>query len=128
VARTILCVYSASLRSCSSLLRFYEGDAAAGAIVARSRGIRLIPYIDDFLFAYRDSTEFVRVQASVLAELAAAGLIVSRDKCQLSRSHVVKFLGFIVDTLFSKFRPTSSQKQKLRFAVELCLRVTIVQG
>lgn len=33
----------------------------------RSRGIRLIPYIDDFLFACRDSAEFFRVQASVLA-------------------------------------------------------------
>jgi hypothetical protein len=47
----------------------------------RSRGIRLIPYIDDFLFACRDSAKFVRVQASVLAELAAAGLVVSREKC-----------------------------------------------
>jgi hypothetical protein len=87
----------------------------------RSRGIRLIPYIDDFLFACRDSAEFVRIQASVLAELAAAGLVVSREKCQMSKSHVVKFLGFIVDTLFGKFRLTSSQKQKLRSSVELCL-------
>jgi hypothetical protein len=88
----------------------------------RSRGIRLILYIDDFLFARRDTADFVRVQANMLAELAAAGLIVLREKCQLSRSHVVKFLGFIADTLFGKFCLTSSQKQKLRSSVELCLR------
>lgn len=34
----------------------------------------------------------------------------------------MKFLGFIVDTLFGKFRLTSSQKQKLRTSVELCLQ------
>lgn len=50
----------------------------------RVRGIRLIPYIDDFLFACRGSSEFVRVQASVLAELAAAGFVVFREKCQLT--------------------------------------------
>jgi hypothetical protein len=34
----------------------------------------------------------------------------------------VKFLRFIVDTLFGKFRLTSSHKQKLRSAVERCLQ------
>jgi hypothetical protein len=88
----------------------------------RARGIRLIPYIDDFLFACRGSSEFIRVQASVLAELAAAGFVVSREECQLTQSHVVKFLGFdLVDTLFGKFRLTSLQKQKLRSAIEICL-------
>jgi hypothetical protein len=34
----------------------------------------------------------------------------------------VRFLGFIVDTLFGKFRLTSTQKQKLRSAEDLCLK------
>ncbi|GAQ88451.1 reverse transcriptase [Klebsormidium nitens] len=88
----------------------------------RERGYRLVHYIDDFFFACRDSVEFARVQASVLADLAAAGLVVSLDKCQLSSSHVVKFLGFVVDTLFGQFRLTAIQKAKLSSAIQSCLR------
>jgi hypothetical protein len=79
----------------------------------RSRGIRLIPYIDDFLFACKDTAQFARVQAAVLGDLAAAGLVISKEKCQLSCSHVVKFLGFVIDTLFGQFRLTALQKRKL---------------
>jgi hypothetical protein len=78
----------------------------------RTRGYRLIHCIDDFLFACRSSAEFARVQTSVLADLAAAGLVVSKDKCQLKCSHVVKFLGFVVDTLFGQFRPGPRFRRK----------------
>jgi hypothetical protein len=87
----------------------------------RSRGIRLIPYIDDFLFFCKDRTEFARVQAFVLAELAAAGLVVSKEKCQLSCTHVAKFLGFVVDSLFGQFRLSGLQKSKLLAAIDKCL-------
>ena len=87
----------------------------------RERGIRLIPYIDDFFFACKDSVEFARVQAAVLADLAAAGLVVSKEKCQLTCSHVVKFLGFVVDTLFGQFRLSAAQKQKLLRSIDQCL-------
>ncbi|GAQ81891.1 hypothetical protein KFL_000940010, partial [Klebsormidium nitens] len=87
----------------------------------RARGYKLVHYIDDFFFTCRDAAEFARVQASVLADLAAAGLVVSLEKCQLSRSHVVKFLGFVVDTLFGQFRLTALQKQKLQSAIQACL-------
>ncbi|GAQ93302.1 reverse transcriptase [Klebsormidium nitens] len=88
----------------------------------RERGYRLVHYIDDFFFACRGSAEFARVQASVLADLAAAGLVVSVDKCQLKCSYVVKFLGFVVDTLFGQFRLTALQKSKLSSAIQQCLR------
>jgi hypothetical protein len=88
----------------------------------RTRGYRLIHYIDDFLFACRSSAEFARVQTSVLADLAAAGLVVTKDKCQLKCSHVVKFLGFVVDTLFGQFRLTALQKTKLESAIQSSLR------
>lgn len=70
----------------------------------RQLGYRLIHYIDDFFFACRDSAEFARVQSAVLGDLAAASLVGSLEKCQLARGHVVKFLGFVVDTLFGQFR------------------------
>lgn len=87
----------------------------------RSRGVRLIPYIDDFIFFCKDRAEFARVQASVLAELSAAGLVVSIEKCQLSCSHVAKFLGFVVDSLFGQFRLSALQKSKLLASIEKCL-------
>jgi hypothetical protein len=87
----------------------------------RSRGIRLIPYIDDFIFFCKDKAEFTRVQASVLAELSAAGLVVSLEKCQLSCSHSAKFLGFVVDSLFGQFRLLAIQKSKLLTAIDKCL-------
>lgn len=88
----------------------------------RARGYRLVHYIDDFLLACHSSAEFARVQASVLGDLAAAGLVVSKEKCQLKCSHVVKFLSFVVDTLFGQFRLTALQKTKLEAAIQACLR------
>jgi hypothetical protein len=91
----------------------------------RARGYRLVHYIDDFFFAGRSSAEFARVQASVLGDLAAAGLVVSKKKCQLKCGHVVKFLGFVVDTLFGQFRLTALQKTKLDSAIQSCLRTPV---
>lgn len=87
----------------------------------RSRGYRLIPYIDDFVFFCKDRAGFARVQASVLAELSTAGLVVSREKYKLSCSHVAKFLGFVVDALFGQFRLSALQKSKLLCAIDQCL-------
>jgi hypothetical protein len=88
----------------------------------RARGYRLVHYIDDFFFACHSPAEFARVQASVLGDLAAAGLVVSKEKCQLECGHVVKFLGFVVDTLFGQFRLTALQRSKLDSAIQACLR------
>jgi hypothetical protein len=88
----------------------------------RARGYCLVHYINDFFFACRSSAEFARVQASVLGDLAAAGLVVSKEKCQLKCGHVVKFLGFVVDTLFVQFRMTALQRTKLESAIQACLQ------
>jgi hypothetical protein len=42
----------------------------------RARGYCLVHYIEDFFFACRSTAEFARVLASVLEDLAAAGLVV----------------------------------------------------
>lgn len=61
----------------------------------RSMGIRLIPYIDEFLFFTSSVQEFASVQAQVLADFSKAGFVLSLEKCQLQASHVVKFLEFV---------------------------------
>jgi hypothetical protein len=84
--------------------------------------IRLIPYIDDFLFICGSLAEFTSVQSRVLADFARAGFVVSTEKCQLQPSHVVKFLGFVIDTLHGVYHLTARQKDKLRETSASCLR------
>jgi hypothetical protein len=62
------------------------------------------------------------LEAAVLSDLAAAGLVISKEKCLLSCSHVVRFLGFVIDTLFGQFRLTALQKRKLQIAIARCVR------
>jgi hypothetical protein len=87
----------------------------------RSFGVRLIPYIDDFLFFARSASEFASVKAQVLGDFAWAGFVLSHKKCQLQLSHVAKFLGFIIDTLHGGFRLSARQKGKLRENMSACL-------
>jgi hypothetical protein len=43
------------------------------------------------------------------------------EKCQLQASHVVKFLGFVIDSLHGVFRLSSVQKKKLINSISSCL-------
>ena len=87
----------------------------------RRLGIRLIPYIDDFIFFASSAQEFAQAQAQVLADFAAAGFVLAQDKCQLHQSFVAKFLGFIIDTMHGVFRLSARQKTKLQDAISECL-------
>jgi hypothetical protein len=72
----------------------------------RKQGIRLIPYIDDFLIC-SSSAKFATVQVKVLGDFAKAGFVLSLEKCQLRPSHVVQFIGFVIDTLHGVYRLTA---------------------
>jgi hypothetical protein len=84
-------------------------------------GIMLIPYIDDFLFFTSSVQEFASVQAQVLADFMKAGFFLSLEKCQLQASHVVKFLGFVIDSLHGVFCLSSVQKKKIIDSISSCL-------
>jgi hypothetical protein len=87
----------------------------------RSMGIRVIAYIDDFFFVCSTSAEFFSVQRQVISDFTKAGFVLSVEKCQLQQSHVVKFLGFVIDSIHGVFRLTALQKDKLRSAIASCL-------
>ena len=100
----------------------------------RILGIRMIPYIDDFLFFAGSAAEFARIQAQVLGDFARSGFVLSTDKCQLQLSHVVKFLGFVVDSLHGVCRSLSLPLRSVPSALlrpaflRSCLRVSLVSS
>jgi hypothetical protein len=57
----------------------------------------------------------------VLLDFTKAGFVLSMEKCQLQRTHVVKFLGFIIDTFHGVFCLTAIQKDKLLCSIRSCL-------
>ena len=68
----------------------------------RSHGIKLVHYLDDFLFAVAgDATGehslFKSVQQRVLSDIQAAGFSLSIPKLVLAPQKSIKFLGYIVD-------------------------------
>ena len=68
----------------------------------RSHGIKLVHYLDDFLFAVAgDATGehslFKSVQQRVLSDIEAAGFSLSIPKLVLAPQKSIKFLGYIVD-------------------------------
>ena len=68
----------------------------------RSKGIRAIHYIDDFLFAVAADADgghsfFESVQKRVLSDIKASGLSLSIPKLVLDPQKSIKFLGWMVD-------------------------------
>ena len=65
----------------------------------RSRGIRLVQYLDDILFL-ADSPHMLRCHMQTALDLFAdLGLIPKLEKCSFEPLHVLDFLGFSIDTV-----------------------------
>ena len=70
----------------------------------RSQGIRLLHYLDDFLFAVRSTlpdwpgSPFRKLQRQVLDDLNAAGFTVNEAKLKLDANQQRVFLGFLIDS------------------------------
>ena len=85
----------------------------------RSHGIRLVHYLDDFLFAVaQDATGgyslFKSVQQRVLSDIKAAGLSLSMSKLVLEPQKSIKFLGYIVDLGANRLTADPSRVAKLK--------------
>lgn len=79
----------------------------------RAQGIRLIPYMDDFLFAASSREEALRLRAQVLEDLAALGWSTSWAKSQWKPAQIVEFLGFIIDTREGMVRVSESKVERI---------------
>ena len=63
----------------------------------RAQGIRLLHYLDDFLFVAPTRELLLQHQAVILADLAAAGFLLNTAKSQLTPTRTLTHLGFDLD-------------------------------
>ncbi len=65
----------------------------------RSLGIRLLPYLDDFLFMSPSFKETLELAARVLRDFIGAGFVVNLEKSMLHPAQSITQLGMIVDSV-----------------------------
>ena len=87
----------------------------------RTRGITLLQYLDDFLFFAPTAAAARAVRQWVLADFAAAGLLLSWPKCQLEPVQRLKHLGFVIDTSTMTFEAPADRWDRLHKAVRQAL-------
>ena len=84
----------------------------------RLKGVRLLHYMDDFLFCAKSHEEAVKIREMVLADLIELGLAPSFKKTMGAPSRRVKFLGFIVDSELMRIFVTGERLDKLEVAAK----------
>ena len=92
----------------------------------RSMGIRLIHYLDDFLFAVAEDADgghklFKSVQERVLNDIEAAGLSLSVPKLVLDPQKCIQFLGYVVDLGANRLTVDPKRVVKLKALLEKLL-------
>ena len=85
----------------------------------RTAGIRVIHYIDDFLFAVASDADgghtlFKSVQKRVLDDISASRFSLSVSKLVLDPQKVTQFLGYIVDLGANRLRVDPKRVVKLK--------------
>ena len=85
----------------------------------RAQGIRLVHYLDDFLFSVAGEANgghslIKSVQQRVLSDIQAAGFSLSIPKLVLAPQKSFKFLGYIVDLGANRLTVDPSRVLKLR--------------
>ena len=63
----------------------------------RQQGVRMLAYLDDWLFVAASPSEARRIADMVLSDCAQAHIAVNRGKSQLDPVHQLQHLGFLVD-------------------------------
>ena len=78
----------------------------------RQLGIRLIIYLDDILIMHQSREQLILLIPSVCQIFQALGLMVNREKSQLTPQQEIEFLGFLVNSasLHLAFPPKKMRK------------------
>jgi hypothetical protein len=80
---------------------------------ARSRGIRMVVYMDDILLMSRSQQESIEDRDNLLQLLADFGLTISQKKCVLTPSQQMEFLGVVVDSITMTLSLSTEKLTKL---------------
>ena len=90
----------------------------------RASGIKVLPYMDDFLFAgsprvgaTTDFSSLRDTRSRVLADLEAGGLLVNREKSLLDFTQTIEHLGVGIDTLSGVFFSTPNRWDRFQATV-----------
>ncbi len=84
----------------------------------RKGGIRLLPYLDDFLFMAKGFWQCARLAKKVEADFVLAGLRINVPKCHALPAQERRHLGFDVDFADGNFRVPVDRWEALRKAAE----------
>jgi len=86
----------------------------------RQRGWRVLPYLDDFLFAFASEEEATAAAVRIDQDLQELGLRRNQDKGCWEPTTTLTHLGLVVDSERMLFRPTAATEARLRsFAKDL---------
>lgn len=89
----------------------------------RRQGIRVVHYLDDFLWLVSSHSLALSLSARVVSDLARLGLLVNQEKSHLTPTQHLKHLGFIIDTMRMVFAVPEDRRQRLlTVAADLLVR------
>eukprot|EP00161_Ancyromonas_sigmoides_P003068 TRINITY_DN127_c3_g2_i1.p2 TRINITY_DN127_c3_g2~~TRINITY_DN127_c3_g2_i1.p2 ORF type:complete len:611 (+),score=107.09 TRINITY_DN127_c3_g2_i1:406-2238(+) len=91
-------------------------------------GIRVWAYIDDLLISARTRAESARATAALRRMLADLGFEVNVAKSEMTPSHVIKYLGFVLDTVSMTVSLPGKKRRDLRRSVSRWLAATEAGG
>jgi hypothetical protein len=84
----------------------------------RTKGIRIVVYLDDLLVLGQSAQQTAHHTQLVLDHLTALGFDLHRTKCHLQPTQQLEFLGFVVDTTELKLTLPEPKCKALRRAVK----------
>ena len=91
-----------------------RGRKRRGILLSKKRGMRVLPYMDDFLVLARNRREALRFRAQVTEILDGLGLRRNVNKGHWEVAQRVEHLGLEVDTAVGVFRVTETRLAKIQ--------------
>lgn len=97
-----------------NLPHFPKLQRRGGANLPRVRGLRILPYMDDFLVLCRSRSEAIEARERVTQVLAALGLKRNENKGHWEVTQRLEHLGMLVDTRRGLFQVTPARLAKIK--------------
>jgi hypothetical protein len=102
--RNVTYQYKALPFGLTSAPRIFSKLMAAVAAFFRAKGIRLVFYLDDWLFFADSRDQLLRLKTFVLDELLKLGFTIHWDKSLLEPTQIIEFLGVTIDSAHMQFQ------------------------